>query len=323
MRSRGVIARVPAKVNLQLAVGPLGTDGFHEVTTVFQAISLFDDVTVETAAENNGISIQVTGQTSTGVPSDSSNLAVKAATLMIKNYDLPSDINIKLKKEIPVAGGMAGGSADAAGEIPVAGGMAGGSADAAGVIVGLDSLFELGLSRDEMEMVGSKIGADVPFSICGGVAIGTGRGDQITPALFKGSYNWVLALSGQGLATPSVYAECDRLREGLSISTPVVSEQLMQALRAGDAKALGKSLSNDLQPAACSLRPALRLVLDVGLDYGALGGIVSGSGPTVAFLVKDDEHAMDLTVALSSSGVISSVVRASGAVAGARIIESF
>jgi 4-diphosphocytidyl-2-C-methyl-D-erythritol kinase len=306
MRSRGVIARVPAKVNLQLAVGPLGTDGFHEVTTVFQAISLFDDVTVETAAENNGISIQVTGQTSTGVPSDSSNLAVKAATLMIKNYDLPSDINIKLKKEIPVAGGMAGGSADAA-----------------GVIVGLDSLFELGLSRDEMEMVGSKIGADVPFSICGGVAIGTGRGDQIAPALFKGSYNWVLALSGQGLATPSVYAECDRLREGLSISTPVVSEQLMQALRAGDAKALGKSLSNDLQPAACSLRPALRLVLDVGLDYGALGGIVSGSGPTVAFLVKDDEHAMDLTVALSSSGVISSVVRASGAVAGARIIESF
>ncbi len=306
MRSRGVIARVPAKFNLQLAVGPLGDDGFHEVTTVFQAISLCDDVTVATAAENNGISIQVTGKTSTGVPSDSSNLAVKAATLMIKNYDLPSDINIKLKKEIPVAGGMAGGSADAA-----------------GVIVGLDSLFELGLSRDEMEMVGSKIGADVPFSICGGVAIGTGRGDQITPALFKGSYNWVLALSGQGLATPSVYAECGRLREGLSISTPVVSEHLMQALRAGDAKALGKSLSNDLQPAACSLRPALRLVLDVGLDYGALGGIVSGSGPTVAFLVKDDEHAMDLTVALSSSGVISSVVRATGAVAGARIIESF
>ena len=306
MRSRGVIARVPAKVNLQLAVGPLGADGFHEVTTVFQAISLFDDVTVETAAENNGISIQVTGQTSTGVPSDSSNLAVKAATLMIKNYDLPSDINIKLKKEIPVAGGMAGGSADAA-----------------GVIVGLDSLFELGLSRDEMEMVGSKIGADVPFSICGGVAIGTGRGDQITPALFKGSYNWVLALSGQGLSTPSVYAECDRLREGLPISTPVVSEQLMQALRAADAKALGKSLANDLQAAACSLRPALRLVLDVGVDYGALGGIVSGSGPTVAFLVTDDDHAMDLTVALSSSGVVSSVVRATGAVAGARIIESF
>ena len=306
MRSRGVTARVPAKVNLQLSVGPLGTDGFHEVTTVFQAISLFDDVTVATAQKGDGIKISITGQTSGGVPADNSNLAVKAAQLMIKNYDLPEDLVIKLKKEIPVAGGMAGGSADAA-----------------GVIVGLDSLFELGLSRDVMESVGSKIGSDVPFSICGGVAIGTGRGDQITPALAKGSYNWVLALSGQGLATPSVYQECDRLREGLSIAPPVVSEPLMQALRAGDAKALGKALTNELQPAACSLRPALRLVLDVGVDYGALGGIVSGSGPTVAFLVSDDEHAMDLTVALSSSGVVSSVVRASGPTNGARIIESF
>ena len=306
MRSRGVVARVPAKVNLQLSVGPLGNDGFHEVTTVFQAISLFDDVTVATAPEGDGIKISITGQTSSGVPADSSNLAVKAAELMIKNYDLPADLIIKLKKEIPVAGGMAGGSADAA-----------------GVIVGLDSLFELGLSRDEMEIVGSKIGSDVPFSICGGVAIGTGRGDQITPALSKGSYNWVLALSGQGLSTPSVYQECDRLREGLSISAPLVSEPLMQALRAGDAKALGKALTNELQPAACSLRPALRLVLDVGIDYGALGGIVSGSGPTVAFLVSDDEHAMDLTVALSASGVVSSVVRATGPAHGARIIESF
>jgi 4-diphosphocytidyl-2-C-methyl-D-erythritol kinase len=306
MRSRGVVARVPAKVNLQLSVGPLGSDGYHEVTTVFQAISLFDDVSVATAPVGNGLSIDITGQTSIGVPADSSNLAIRAAELMIKNYDLPPDLAIKLKKEIPVAGGMAGGSADAA-----------------GVIVGLDSLFELGLSRDEMESVGSKIGSDVPFSICGGVAIGSGRGDQITPALAKGNYFWALALSGQGLATPAVYQECDRLREGLSIATPQVSEPLMQALRAGDAKALGKSLINDLQSAACSLRPALRLVLDVGIDYGALGGIVSGSGPTVAFLVSSDEHAMDLTVALSASGVVSSVVRATGPVSGARIIESF
>jgi 4-diphosphocytidyl-2-C-methyl-D-erythritol kinase len=306
MRSRGVIARVPAKVNLQLSVGPLGSDGYHEVITVFQAISLFDDVSVATAPVGNGLTIDISGQTSSGVPVDSSNLAIRAADLMIKTYDLPTDLVIKLKKEIPVAGGMAGGSADAA-----------------GVIVGLDSLFELGLSRDEMESVGSKIGSDVPFSICGGVAIGSGRGDQITPALAKGNYFWVLALSGQGLATPSVYQECDRLREGLSIATPQVSEPLMQALRAGDAKALGKSLSNDLQSAACSLRPALRLVLDVGVDYGALGGIVSGSGPTVAFLVSSDEHAMDLTVALSASGVVSSVVRATGPVPGARIIESF
>jgi 4-diphosphocytidyl-2-C-methyl-D-erythritol kinase len=191
------------------------------------------------------------------------------------------------------------------------------------VIVCFDSLYELGLSKDEMEKIASQIGSDVPFSLSGGVAIGTGRGDQITTALAKGSYTWVLALSSQGLSTPAVYQECDRLREGLSIASPQVSEPLMQALRAGDSKALGKSLLNDLQAAACSLRPALRLVLDVGIDYGALGGIVSGSGPTVAFLVSDEEHAMDLTVALSASGVVSSITRAIGPAHGARIIESF
>jgi 4-diphosphocytidyl-2-C-methyl-D-erythritol kinase len=306
MKSHGVVTRVPGKVNLQLSVGPLGSDGFHEVTTVFQAISLFDDVTVSEGVSKSGVTISVTGQTAHGVPADSSNLAIRAANLMIKEYEIPADLEIKLKKEIPVAGGMAGGSADAA-----------------GVIVGLDSFYELGLSRDEMEKIASQIGSDVPFSISGGVAIGTGRGDQITPALAKGSYTWVLALSNQGLSTPAVYQECDRLREGLSIASPQVSEVLMQALRAGDAKALGKALSNDLQAAACSLRPALRLVLDVGIDYGALGGIVSGSGPTVAFLVSDEEHAMDLTVALSASGVVSSIARAVGPAHGARIIESF
>lgn len=306
MKSHGVVTRVPAKVNLQLSVGPLGNDGFHEVTTVFQAISLFDDVTITEGKSGSGTTILVSGQTANGVPEDASNLAIRAAQLMMKEFDLSTDLEIKLKKEIPVAGGMAGGSADAA-----------------GVIVGLDSLYELGLAKDEMEKIASQIGSDVPFSIYGGVAIGTGRGDQITTALSKGSYTWVLALSSQGLSTPAVYQECDRLREGLSIASPQISEPLMQALRAGDAKALGKSLLNDLQAAACSLRPALRLVLDVGIDYGALGGIVSGSGPTVAFLVSDEEHAMDLTVALSASGVVSSIARAIGPAHGARIIESF
>jgi 4-diphosphocytidyl-2-C-methyl-D-erythritol kinase len=306
MKSHGVVTRVPGKVNLQLSVGPLGDDGFHEVTTVFQAISLFDDVTVTEGKAGSGTTISVTGQTANGVPADASNLAIRAAQLMMKEFELSPDLEIKLKKEIPVAGGMAGGSADAA-----------------GVIVGLDSLYELGLSKDEMEKIASQIGSDVPFSLSGGVAIGTGRGDQITTALAKGSYTWVLALSSQGLSTPAVYQECDRLREGLSIASPQVSEPLMQALRAGDSKALGKSLLNDLQAAACSLRPALRLVLDVGIDYGALGGIVSGSGPTVAFLVSDEEHAMDLTVALSASGVVSSITRAIGPAHGARIIESF
>ncbi|CAN2245054.1 IspE 4-diphosphocytidyl-2C-methyl-D-erythritol 2-phosphate synthase [actinobacterium SCGC AAA044-D11] len=305
MSTRGVVVRTPAKVNLQLAVGPLGEDGFHEVTTVFQAISLFDDVTIKFAKENSGTTLTLSGATSNGVPVDDENLAVRAAKLMAEKFDLTSDLAIHLKKEIPVAGGMAGGSADAA-----------------GVIVAMDALFEVGLSRDEMEVIAAQLGSDVPFGISGGIAIGRGRGDQLTPALSRGNYHWVLALSGQGLSTPAVYQECDRLREGLDIARPQVSDSMMQALRAGDAVALGAALSNDLQAAACSLRPALRLVLDVGRDYGALGGVVSGSGPTVAFLVEDEERSMDLTVALSSSGVVAGVVRASGPVHGARVVET-
>ena len=305
MITRGVVVRVPAKINLQLAVGPLGADGFHEVTTVFQAISLFDDVTLKHGQEDSGISITLSGATSNGVPATDENLAVRAAKLMAEKYDLSTDLAIHLKKEIPVAGGMAGGSADAA-----------------GVIVAMDALFEIGLSRDEMEGIAAQLGSDVPFGISGGISIGRGRGDQLTPALSRGNYHWVLALSSQGLSTPAVYQECDRLREGLDIASPQVSDSMMQALRASDPIALGAALSNDLQAAACSLRPAIRLVLDVGRDYGALGSIVSGSGPTVAFLVEDEEKSMDLTVALSSSGVVAGVVRASGPVHGARVIET-
>ncbi len=306
MRRNGVVVRVPGKVNLQLSVGPLEADGFHEVTTVFQAISVFDDVTIKFADIGSGINLTVSGPTAHGVPTDSTNLAYRAAQLMIDKHDLDSDISIHIKKEIPVAGGMAGGSADAA-----------------AVIVACDALFEMGLSRDGMEKIGAELGSDVPFAITGGIAIGRGHGDQITPVLARGSYNWVLAMSQQGLSTQSVYNECDRLRSGLDIARPQVGDQILQALRAGDATLLGKSLSNDLQSAACSLRPALRLVLDVGIEYGALGALVSGSGPTVAFLVQDEERALDLTVALSASGVVTGVIRANGPTHGARVIEAF
>ncbi len=306
MNLNGVVIRVPGKVNLGLSVGPLDSDGYHEIVTLFQAISLYDDVTVKIGSEGAGITLGASGSTSTGVPLDETNLAYRAADLMIRKFQLDSDIDIHLKKEIPVAGGMAGGSADAA-----------------GVIVGIDALFELGLSRDELERIGSVLGSDVPFGIAGGTAIGRGRGDQLTPVLSQGTYQWVLALSNSGLSTPAVYGECDRLREGLSIAKPSANDALLQSLRAGDARELGKALSNDLQSAACSLRPALRLVLDVGNDYGALGCIVSGSGPTVAFLVEDEERALDLTVALSASGVVGGVVRASGPTHGARRISSF
>ena len=284
-------------------MGPREADGYHNLVSVFQAISIFDDVTVRRGVPGSGISISVSGEHTHGVPADASNLAVKAAQLMIDRFDIDANLQIEVKKSIPVAGGMAGGSADAA-----------------ATLVALDALFQLELSREELHRLGSELGSDVPFMISGGTAVGQGRGDQLTAALSRGTYHWVLALSSVGLSTPAVYAECDRMRAELEIAPPQVSDALMQSLLAADAQAVGRALTNDLQSAACSLRPALSLVLEVGRDYGALGAIVSGSGPTVAFLVADEEAGLDLAVALTASGVVGSVARALGPVAGAKVI---
>jgi 4-diphosphocytidyl-2-C-methyl-D-erythritol kinase len=296
---------VPAKVNLQLSVGPRESDGYHQLVTVFQAISIFDEVTVKIGEQGTGINLTVAGDQIHGVPTDSTNLVVKAIELIADKFELDIDVSVDVKKSIPVAGGMAGGSADAA-----------------AAIVAIDELYSIEMTREEMHSIAAQLGSDVPFLLSGGTAIGQGRGDQLTAALSRGTYHWVLALSSVGLSTPAVYSECDRLRQGLDISDPQISDALMQALLTADPSNVGKLLVNDLQPAACSLRPALRLILDVGQEYGALGAIVSGSGPTVAFLVSDEEHGLDLAVALSASGVVGSVTRAFGPVHGAKVIES-
>ena len=303
MSVKSVTVRVPAKVNLQLSVGPREADGFHNLVTVFQAISIFDDVTVTFSPPKSGLSISISGDQRHGVPADDSNLAIKAIALIAKEYDLEIDAHVEIKKLIPVAGGMAGGSADAA-----------------AAIVAIDYLYSLGMSREEMTEIAAQLGSDVPFMLSGGTAIGTGHGDQLTAALSRGTYHWVLALSSIGLSTPAIYNECDRLRLESEIVEPQTNEMLMQALLAADPKSVGAHLVNDLQAAACSLRPALRLVLDVGQEYGALGALVSGSGPTVAFLVTDEEAGLDLAVALTASGVVGSVARAYGPVAGAKVL---
>jgi 4-diphosphocytidyl-2-C-methyl-D-erythritol kinase len=299
-----VVVRVPGKINLQLSVGPKAADGYHGIVTVFQSISLYDDVAITKEEIGAGLSLNVNGDHLHGVPTDETNLAWRAAMLMCQKYELPADFRIDIKKSIPVAGGMAGGSADAA-----------------ATILGIDALCSLGQTREDLHSVAAQLGSDVPFMLSGGTAVGRGRGDQVTSALSRGTYYWVLALSTMGLSTQAVYGECDRLREGMKIASPQVNDHLLQALLAADPAALGKSLVNDLQPAACSLRPALRLILDVGAEYGALGSIVSGSGPTVAFLVSDEDQALDLAVALTSSGVVGSVTRVSGPVPGARVTE--
>ena len=303
MPLNSVTVRVPAKVNLQLSVGPRESNGYHNLVSVFQAVSIFDEVTLTKSHPGSGVTISITGEQTHGVPEDGTNLAVKAAQMIGDKFDLDVDVHIEVKKSIPVAGGMAGGSADAA-----------------ATLVAMDALYKLEATREELLELGSQLGSDVPFMIAGGTAVGTGRGDQLTAALSRGTYHWVFALSTVGLSTPAVYAECDRMRAELEVADPKVSDALMQALLSGDPELVGRYLSNDLQNPACSLRPALSLVLEVGRDYGALGAIVSGSGPTVAFLVADEEAGLDLAVALTASGVVGSVARATGPVHGARLI---
>ncbi len=303
MPLNSVTVRVPAKVNLQLSVGPREANGYHNLVSVFQAVSIFDDVTLTKSHPGSGVTISITGEQTHGVPEDGSNLAVKAAHLIAEKFDIDVDVHIEVKKSIPVAGGMAGGSADAA-----------------ATLVAMDALYKLDATREELLELGSQLGSDVPFMIAGGTAVGTGRGDQLTAALSRGTYHWVFALSTVGLSTPAVYSECDRMRAELEVAEPKVSDSLMQALLSGNPELVGRALSNDLQNPACSLRPALSLVLEVGRDYGALGAIVSGSGPTVAFLVADEEAGLDLAVALTASGVVGSVARATGPVHGARVI---
>jgi 4-diphosphocytidyl-2-C-methyl-D-erythritol kinase len=302
-----VCVRVPGKINLDLTVGARGSDGYHPLATVFHAVSLFDDVIVTATGSGDPIELVVEGEAA-GVPTDGTNLAVKAAKLVRRRAGLDWGARIELRKQIPVAGGMAGGSADAA-----------------AALVACDAAWGTSLSREELLAMAAELGSDVAFALVGGTALGSGRGEQLTPVLGRGHYEWVLALAEPGLATADVYAEFDRLTQGPdrrpSLAEPRVADSMMQALRQGDSDALGAALHNDLQRAAFSLRPELSQVLDVGLEYGALGGVVSGSGPTVAFLARDHEQALDLSVALTASGVCAAVRRASGPVPGARVAE--
>jgi 4-diphosphocytidyl-2-C-methyl-D-erythritol kinase len=299
---QSVTARVPAKVNLELMVGPPRPDGFHHLATVFQAVGLHDDVTVEPSEEWG---VTVNGPYADLVPADESNIAMRAVRLLADEAGIESPVHLTIDKDIPVAAGMAGGSADAA-----------------GAILACDALWGLSLSKAAMETLAAELGSDVPFALLGGTAMGSGRGDQLAPVLGRGRYIWVFALSDVGLSTPKVYAECDRLRANRRVPEPKPSASMMTALRAGDPKSLGRALTNDLQTAALSLQPALEEVLSTGLDNGALGGIVSGSGPTVAFLVPDSEAALDLAVALTASGVAAGVKRAVGPVRGAHLVTA-
>lgn len=305
MTGRGVHVRAPGKINVFLKVGSRMDDGYHDVAIAYQAVSLYEEVRV---TEADDFSVEVEGTVDISrVPTDGSNIAIAAARLLAARTGYPGGASIRIEKRVPVTGGMGGGSADAA-----------------ATLLACDALWGTELPRDEMLDLARKLGADVPFAFTGGTAIGTGRGDELSPALAQGSFSWVLALADFGLSTPAVYSELDRHRERHAQDIfpadprPVVDTDVLQALRAGDAHMLAAAMHNDLQAAALHLEPSLGDVLELGEQNGALAGIVSGSGPTVAFLVADTDSALELQVALSASGL--NVVRATGPVHGARIV---
>jgi len=298
-----VRVRAPAKLNLHLAVGALRPDGFHDLKTVFHAVDLHDEVE---ATPGEGVTVTVAGEGAGDVPRGGDNLAVRAARLLAEHVGRKADVALALTKGIPVAGGCAGGSADAA-----------------ATLVACDALWGTGLTRDGLSALAARLGSDVPFALHGGTALGTGRGQRLTPVLARGTTSWVLALAAGGLSTPAVYRELDRRREAGG-PVAVVSDPagVLSALRAGDATALGRALSNDLQPAALALAPHLRRALDTGRELGALGGVVSGSGPTVALLARDPAAADALAAALAGYDVCRAVCRADGPAPGARIVEA-
>ncbi|MEU0215826.1 4-(cytidine 5'-diphospho)-2-C-methyl-D-erythritol kinase [Streptomyces sp. NPDC006265] len=294
-----VTVRVPAKVNVQLAVGAARPDGFHDLANVFLAVGLYDEITVTPADE---LRVTCDGPDADQVPLDRTNLAARAAEALAERYGRSPDVHLHIAKDIPVAGGMAGGSADGT-----------------GALVACDALWGTGASRAELLEICAELGSDVPFSLVGGAALGIGRGERLTPLEVGGTFHWVFAMAGRGLSTPAVFREFDRLGEGTDIPEPVASGELLAALAKGDPDALAAAVSNDLQPAALSLFPELAGTLAAGRAAGALTALVSGSGPTTAFLVRDPESAAAVAQALLASGTCRTVRTASGPVPGATV----
>ena len=300
--TKSVTVRVPGKVNVYLGVGPREFSGYHELATIFQAVGIYDEVTVSAA---DSLKISGLGAFADQIPTDETNLAWKAAELVARACGEDPNIHIQIDKSIPIAAGMAGGSADAA-----------------ATLVACDTYWNAGIPRDQLDAMAATLGSDVPFMLHGGCALGVGRGDVLSPVMIRGSFHWVFATFDEGLSTAQIYEKTDELR-GLEFEAePEVPTELLSALARGDAPALGRLLHNDLQLAATTSRQLLGRVLEQGIDYGALGAIVSGSGPTCAFLVRDESSAIDLVVALKASGLVDDVLRTHGPVHGARVIST-
>ena len=324
--ARAVTAVAPAKINLHLGVGDVRGDGYHDLLTVYRAVDLWERVTVSLDDADDDSEVVVTGPGAPQVPTDRTNLAARAVDLLREEAGSDARIAIRIHKGVPVAGGMAGGSADAA-----------------AALVATDRLLGLGLGRAALEERAARLGSDVPFCIRGGTALGTGRGEKLATLLHaRAEQHIVVALADGGLSTPTVFAELDRLRaerdrlraerdpadpgrdpadpeRGLPRAGGV--DPLVAALAGDDPAAVAGLLANDMEAAALSLMPALRRTLRVGREVGALHGMVSGSGPTCLFFCTDRDHAIAVAAEISEHGVAREVRVTRGPVGGAHIVD--
>ncbi|WP_100445303.1 4-(cytidine 5'-diphospho)-2-C-methyl-D-erythritol kinase [Glycomyces xiaoerkulensis] len=294
-----VTVDVPAKINPHLGVGDARADGYHALATVYQAVSVYDTVTAERRSEP-GVELTIIGEGADTLPTGESNLAHKAAQLVALYGEIETGVRLRLHKRIPVAGGLAGGSADAA-----------------AALVACARLWEIEIGDAELHRLAAGLGSDVPFCLKGGVAVGAGRGEELTRVDARGSWHWVVATTDTQIPTPECYEEVDRLRaEGIGRFSDDV-EPIVKAFESGvGADDLARLLVNDMEAAAVSLRPQLASLMHGGLEEGALAAHVSGSGPTVLFLVEGSKHASALARRLRMRGGARSVHLAHGPVAG-------
>lgn len=284
MPSRRVSASAPAKINLVLHVGSPDVTGFHPLLTAFQAVDLWDTVTL---TESDSMSIECrAGFDTSMVPRDDSNISWRAVDLLRAHHGLDANVSIDIDKTIPVAGGMAGGSADAA-----------------ATVLAATTLWETEAPLHELFDITRTLGSDVPFSMVGGQAIGRGRGDVLQSIDVEQPIHLVVVMSNGHLSTPAVYAELDRLRDEQVKVPDSLDGGFLDAWRSGDAVALAPLLHNDLQPAALSLMPELAETLEQVMGSGALAAIVSGSGPSVIGLAQSATHAREIEASLRALGL--------------------
>jgi len=308
--TREVTVRAPGKLNLQLSVGPRQDDGYHPLATVFQAVDLYETVTASVRTDDRftvELTLLPTVKADPGaVPLDESNLVMKAARAVAAKYGITAGVDLRIVKGVPVAGGMAGGSADAA-----------------AALLACAEAWDVGATREDLDELAAGLGADVPFALHGHTAVGLGRGDELSPAMTHGQFHWVFATQVSGLSTPAVYGEFDRQVEaGERVAvTPHLSDELMSALMAGNPVDLGAALVNDLQGPALALAPHLRQTMHLAREAEALGVMICGSGPTVAALARSRQHALAIAAHMSAEGVSDAVLTVTGPAPGATVIN--